>query len=204
MNLKSIEKFLTGPVPNAWIEVDTFKIYVRKGLHNINEKVIETFDLASFEQARNKRSKGAFRQLVTEIKTLLENNPALLCKPAPGSLYEKYGEISGIYVENVLNERLAKSLPSMGFKPIARTEPPCFYLPLTKPEDKIVSNIHIATAIATLENLAHEFRLQATEWERSLDAATTGVENAVSVGSVRAWREAAIITEREITSLKTL
>jgi hypothetical protein len=75
-------------------------------------KPATTFDLANFEN-HGVRGKGKFRQLVAVLVATLPN------------------EFEYIYVESVLNERLAKSLPSMGFKMKEGDEDspaPSFYL----------------------------------------------------------------------------
>lgn len=117
-NLSQIEKFLQGSQHNAWLKVGTMKVYVRKGFHYVDGATVNTFDLASIEQSEKQRGKGKFRQLVIDLKDLLTSNDTLR------------GSIKGIFVESVLNDRLADSLPSMGFNLVPRSNPPCFYMKL--------------------------------------------------------------------------
>lgn len=126
-SLSQVEKFLAGPEHNAWLKVETMKVYVRKAGHLIDGNVIDTLDIANVDQLEKQRGKGKFRQLVIDLTKLLESKPDLR------------KQIKGIYVESVLNDRLAASLPSMGFKPVTHSSSkwtkdhvaPCFYLPLS-------------------------------------------------------------------------
>lgn len=117
MNLTPLRTFLAGGEQNKYIMLGKIKAYVRKGYHVIDGSIVRTFDLANFECAARYRGKGLFRALVPQLKAELATNAHCAA-------------IKGIYVENVLNDRLAKSLPSMGFQLVAGTEPPCFWMPL--------------------------------------------------------------------------
>src|ERR1035437_2102447 len=97
--MNEIKKFLCGPQRNAWLKVGTMKVYVRKGNHAIDKKVANTFDIANVEQDEKYRGHGGFRQLIVNLKKLLSGGFSL-----------GQGPIDGIYIENLLNERLANSL----------------------------------------------------------------------------------------------
>ena len=100
--MNEIISFLKSEKRNAWLDVDDFSIYVRKGFHGINGKIVVCFDIANIVN-NGERGKGKFKEFVCKLKTLLENNATLR------------GKIEAIYVECVLNPRLKNSLPKMGF-----------------------------------------------------------------------------------------
>jgi len=111
MNLPTLDEFMArGPKKfprNSYvIEPGFSSLYVRWGTHLIDGIALACFDIANVE-ARVK-GKGAFKRLIAKIRA---NYP---CVP--------------IYVESVLNERLAESLPRMGFKSIEGSVPPSFVL----------------------------------------------------------------------------
>jgi len=118
-NLSAIERFLKSKARNEWLEVDTFSIYVRKGYHLIQGKIVHCFDVASIEADEGERGKGKFKLFMTELKSLLENHTDLR------------GNITMIFVENVLNSKLVESLPRMGFMSVTQSDPPSFYQELT-------------------------------------------------------------------------
>lgn len=100
---------------NAWVRYGPFELYVRKGHHIVGGQVRKTFDLANFSNTKRKeRGKGAFRLFIASLPFLLK------------------GHFDVIYVESVQNPRLAKSLPSMGFKLAMPLDPPSFYLEIPR------------------------------------------------------------------------
>lgn len=113
-DLTQIEKFLNGNSYNAWLKVGTMKVYVRKSHHQINNKLMKTFDIANVEQSEKQRGKGKFRQLIIDLTSLLKKQSNLEC----------------IFIENLMNDQLSDSLPSMGFKLVLNTNPKCFYMEL--------------------------------------------------------------------------
>lgn len=108
MSTLAIKSFLKSPQRNAWIVEGPYEIYIRRGLHIINGKLAECFDIANIDN-REVRGTGGFWKLVDEIKSLLETNAAVR------------KNITYIYVESVLNKRLAKSLPKHGFTELPAT-----------------------------------------------------------------------------------
>lgn len=105
--------FIAGAVRNRWLTTDKFEIYVRRGYHNINGECLHTFDVANIVSFQP--GSGAFRGLLEDIDALLAASTR---------------NFAGIFIENVLNERLVASLPAMGFVAVAGTSPPCFFRPL--------------------------------------------------------------------------
>lgn len=110
---EQIAEFIAGQPRNRWLLSDKFEIYVRRGYRNINGEYLNTVDVASIESFHP--GSGGFRGLLDDIDALL------VASARP---------IAGIFVESVLNERLAASLPTMGFVAIAGTTPPCFFRPI--------------------------------------------------------------------------
>lgn len=97
--LAPIENFVLGRDKNIWLKCLTFSIYVRKATHAIFGDIVDTFDIANIicddEQLRGN---GNFRKLLVDLEYMLQQY-----------------DFDAIYIENVLNKKLATSLPSMGF-----------------------------------------------------------------------------------------
>lgn len=110
MSLTDVRNFLNSSSRNAWVQVETMSVYVRKGIHMVNGEFVVLFDIATVEQEEAERGKGKFRKFLISLEGLLSTEEA----------------IKGIFVENVLNERLAASLPYMGFIRLPGTDPACF------------------------------------------------------------------------------
>lgn len=108
-----IAEFLATPARNRWLETGKFEIYVRRGYHAINGKCLNTFDIASIKSLQP--GSGAFRGLIADIEALLITS----AKP-----------VAGIFIESVMNPRLASTLPTMGFVLVAGSNPPSFFRPL--------------------------------------------------------------------------
>ena len=120
--MNAIITFLKSDQRNAWINVDNFSVYVRKGFHRVDNNLLKCFDIANITN-NGARGKGKFKQLLNETKNLLESNEELR------------DGIQAIYVESVLNNRLAISLPTMGFELVSNTEPPSFSMKLNLREE---------------------------------------------------------------------
>ncbi len=84
--LKHVELFINGRSRNAWLEGDGYSIYVRKTKHHINERTLDTIDLANINFAPQYMGRGNF----TVLLDFLEKQ-----QPLP------------IYIENVLTVRFA-------------------------------------------------------------------------------------------------
>lgn len=112
-DLTSVEKFLVEKQPNAWIDIGPHHVYVRRAKHLLLGAVVSTFDIATIDTPEELRGQGSFRRLIPALVKLLT------------------GKFSYIYIENVLNPRLERALPGMGFICLEGVfTPPCFYLPL--------------------------------------------------------------------------
>ncbi len=88
---------------NAWVKEPGFVgLYVRIGSRLLGDEFVRTIDLANFEV--RKKGQGVFTRFVAKI--------------------EKYQ--LPIFIENVLEDRFAQFLPSLGFVRVEQTVPPCF------------------------------------------------------------------------------
>ena len=100
----TLDAFMCSSLRNSWVEEPGFsRLYVRKGLHYANGRKMNTLDLASFE-VRHK-GRGVFTRFVA-------------------GLGERFG--LPLFVESVLNDRLAMYLPTIGFSKVLGSAPPCF------------------------------------------------------------------------------
>lgn len=114
-SMKPFVDFLRSSDRNKWIVAGQYEVYVRKGHHYVDGAVRDTFDLANISTDEHLRGKGEFRAMVLTLVKLLEKDKELR------------GEITCVYIESVLNDRLAASLPTMGFALQPNTVPPSFY-----------------------------------------------------------------------------
>lgn len=101
-DFQEVRHFLLGPSTNSWVRIAPFNIYMRKAVHAHAGMPVNTIDLANIVNTVNP-GEGAFRALIQELRRLLE--VALVLR----------GVAQCLYLESVMNERFAQSLPSMGF-----------------------------------------------------------------------------------------
>jgi N-acetylglutamate synthase-like GNAT family acetyltransferase len=108
----TIRLFLLGSNRNCWLNYPDFHVYVRKGYHRINQAnpVSMTFDIANIDVEARQRGKGIF----TDWLTLVERET-------------KSAGLEAVYVENVLNPRLADFLTRRGYTKLEGGIP-SFYL----------------------------------------------------------------------------
>lgn len=109
-----LKGFLLSPLRNAWIKEPNLKVYVRKGHHAINGAMASTFDIGSV-MVEKQKGRGTFWRFTEYLQRELD--PAVF----------QY-----LYVESVLNERLADSLRTHGWIEIPESAPPCFIYQLRK------------------------------------------------------------------------
>jgi hypothetical protein len=87
-----LEKFLASHARNEWLMTGQLSVYVRKGHHIVNRHMYLFIDLANITVIEEMRSCGLFKQTFE------------LFKSSCGKTYQ------GVYVESVLNPRLASHL----------------------------------------------------------------------------------------------
>lgn len=80
---------------NSWLYHTGFKTYVRIGARYIEGKLCTTFEIASIEIPERRRGKGLFTQFLKDVFVLTD------CEY--------------VYIENVLNDRLAEHLERSGW-----------------------------------------------------------------------------------------
>lgn len=114
--MRAVSNFLAGKANNAWIDVGHVHVYVRRGLHMIEAEATDTFDVANVEVQEDLRGRGMFTTFIVNLEVLLRSELLL-----------SRSNIQVLYVENVLNHRLAVSLAEWDFTRIEGSEPPCFY-----------------------------------------------------------------------------
>lgn len=111
--MTTLFEFLNGEARNRWIDYEAFEIYVRKGPRIIENKRYECFDIANINS--NSPGSGRLGFFFSDLNKMLKST-----------------EYEVIFIENVLNYRLALSLVEKHyFKEIETftdlTGPPCFY-----------------------------------------------------------------------------
>ena len=118
--IKKLEKFIYSKYKNEWIEADGVHIFVRKAQRFLpfpdrleNDRYYYSFDLANIVIEEKLRGQGRFKKLLAEIEQLAR----------------KHG-FDCLYVESVLNNRLASFLTRSGWTQHPYIDPiaPCFYL----------------------------------------------------------------------------
>lgn len=118
LSLAPIERFILSSASTAWVKCGSFNIFMRKGsYHCIGDEVVECFDLANIENKPKQCGKGQFKELLPRLVELARDHG-----------YKVF------YIESVINDRLLPLFEQMGFTPIPRSVPPCFYKKLEKVE----------------------------------------------------------------------
>lgn len=102
---KVMEKFLVAPDRNKWLATPQMEVYVRKAMHMVNRHMYSFIDLAAITVKEEMRSQGLFKQTLELFKELCS-----------GTAYQ------GVYIESVLNPRLALYLVEL-----TKTEPACHW-----------------------------------------------------------------------------
>lgn len=94
---------------NLWLADLTMEVYVRRGMHVIDEGITATtLDIANVTVSEPLRGKGLFTQFFKEA-----------CRRQPWD---------GVYIESVLNNRLAEWCRNAGLFEVPHREPPAFFM----------------------------------------------------------------------------
>lgn len=110
----SPSEFLASGRPNMHVEYNDYRLYLRSGgYHLIGDKGERCLDLASVEIDEDKGGKGNFAGVLAHLI----------------GLARQHG-IAVLFVENLLNERLASYLERYGMTRQGNSNPPCYYLRL--------------------------------------------------------------------------
>lgn len=99
--------FLNSSKRNSWLYCDLVEIYVRKGAHNINKRLINTLDIASITIQPEQCGNGLGMSIINDFH---DKNPF---------------EVT--YIESILNKRFYKHLKKCGWIDVEFSNPPCVY-----------------------------------------------------------------------------
>lgn len=92
-----IDEFIQSKLPCKWIEGDILAVYLRKGIHLIDGKMLDTLDVANIRSIpKEYRRQGYFKAFMLKI--------------------ESYGK--PVYVECIHNPSLLKMLNKHGYQTI--------------------------------------------------------------------------------------
>lgn len=105
--LTTIDEFMASDRHNAYVDEPGWRfIYMRKARRMLDGQQRDTIDLANFEVLE--RGKGTLKALIERLRRDYPDH--------------------ALYVDRVLNDRLANSLPAMGFTLMeGGSYPPSFY-----------------------------------------------------------------------------
>jgi hypothetical protein len=106
----NLQNFMHGK--RWWDKLAGGDIYMRHStrLHPVTAEHLRCIDLANVELPEDRRGRGAFSIFLTELEEAVSQSD----------------QFDAVYVENVMNERLAVFLIIRGYAPIPNTRPPCF------------------------------------------------------------------------------
>lgn len=102
--MKAVKHFIQSGARSEWITEGTLLIYVRKSLRYHKDSLILCFDIATINNEEFARGKGQFKGLLLALVATLKSSPV-----------QNIYAFQGIYIENVLNPRLAIFIEKMGF-----------------------------------------------------------------------------------------
>jgi N-acetylglutamate synthase and related acetyltransferases len=109
------KEFIASARNNAWLYYDDIEIYVRKSHRCFKRDIIaRTFDVANIKVNEQMQGQGIFTHWLTVIEDAAR----------------KAG-FECVYVESLLNPRLADFLARRGYTQKGGIEPPSYYLMLT-------------------------------------------------------------------------
>ena len=107
--------FMLSTIKNTWWLYEDFKAYVRKSFRRFNGvSYLNVFDVASVEVTEGLRGNGIFTHWLTTIEDAA-----------------KKAGFDAIYVESLLNPKLAQFLEKRGYTLVEPSMPPCYFLPFT-------------------------------------------------------------------------
>jgi GNAT superfamily N-acetyltransferase len=94
---KQAEDFISLEIRNGWIENDEIRLYLRTGLRRIEGSTVKAVTIASVSVYERRKSRGIFTAILTEIEKIAANAGL------------------SVFVENVLNSRLADFFERRGY-----------------------------------------------------------------------------------------
>lgn len=103
--INELKIFLNSKDRNTWIRTNILQVYVRKGIHLINNNLVTTLDIANIEV--KDKNKGIGTKFIN-IAHLSHNFKAT-------------------FIESILNERFYQYLQKNGWNKIENSLPPSVY-----------------------------------------------------------------------------
>ena len=110
MTTTQVSEFLDSPLRNAWLHFTCLDVYVRRGYHRIDGKIVCCFDVANVSVAPRHRRKGVFKSWLAEIEVVAASRG-----------------LAGVFVESIQNEVLVPFLTSRGYSPVPGSSPPSMF-----------------------------------------------------------------------------
>ncbi len=109
----TLQQFLNSPrTVNAWVSYKTLEVYVRRSHRVLSGQQVHCLDIANVVNKEKRRGKGDFWSMLVY---LFVNTPK---------------EFGALYIENVLNPELVKSLQDIQMPGVPADGQSCFYFML--------------------------------------------------------------------------
>ena len=68
--MNKLSEFIESSCTNDWLELDNMLVYVRKGQHICNGKLLHTFDIANISVHPDHQHEGIFTSFLEDVETL--------------------------------------------------------------------------------------------------------------------------------------
>lgn len=105
-----LREFVASDLRNAWCAEGAMEIYVRRGRRLVRDEWVNSFDVAS--ASSRKPGSKRFPKIMDEVEALARENG-----------------FSGVFIENVLNERLCPFFEQRGYIMVSHDGyTPCYWL----------------------------------------------------------------------------
>lgn len=98
-HLKAAQELMDGKYPNVWVCAEGMDMYLRHGLHFIDGRVTACLDIANV--LVSSPGKGLFTEFLDAVEALVAQHPT----------------VHYVFVENIMNQRLAVFLRKRGYVP---------------------------------------------------------------------------------------
>lgn len=109
--IEELQNFLWSKRSNAWISYEHLNVYVRKAHHFWDGSRKSTLDVANINVPHPYKGRGLFTAWLTQAEIIAREEG-----------------FEAVYVESLLNPRLADFLYRRGYTLIEPSSPPCYYL----------------------------------------------------------------------------
>jgi GNAT superfamily N-acetyltransferase len=107
-----LRRFLSERQSNKWLEYDHFRVYIRKAQRTLPpfRMFFDVIDVANISVQESHQGKGIFTEWLTAAEDIAKETDRI------------------VFVENVLNKKLAGWLERRGYSRMGPVETPCFFL----------------------------------------------------------------------------